>query len=245
MKALHYSSKGLRQGLPIEVFAKALKEAAKGNPKATLNDVMDRVLFFWDPRLGPGTATIETEGKEPEILAMPIKPGRTRKSGAVMIQAPCVLRLAPEQGAGLVVNVAASGSFTISQGAEATPAPVLDDTQETDPMRKAALQWLRDGRVGLSSYALCVGITGVTDPQRREPGPMDIPYDSSDFHRCMAFFKAVPQARKEIVRMHQCGAYWQALAHVWDELEQLHDEDKGKALSERLEQIRDTTKAQI
>ena len=222
MKALTYRQHRLESGLPLEAMAAAFKTLGKQDPTATTDTVMGDLLLYWHPNMGTGQAIVEDETGHTRTLTMPHRSRGTRsKPEAVLIPSPCVLRLIPDEGEGLTVQVASSGAFTVVDGAEATPAEVLPDEPGQTLLQAKARAWLRDGRVGSSSYALCVGLTGVKDPQRDEPVDTDIPWDAGDFKRCEAFFKAVPDARPLLPQMIHQGRYWAELVPVWEELEGL------------------------
>ena len=238
MKSLSYRSGRIEGGVPLEAMAEAMKAESKANPKATLNSVEQTVLFHWAESMGSGEVKVEREGQATETLSMPIQRGR-RSGGAVFIGIPAVLRLLPKdpEAIALTVNVTASGAYTVTEGTDAAPEPVLPDGADDTPMQQAARAWLRDGRVGLSSYALCVGTTGVSDPDRSEPRAFDYPSDSSDFARCMGFLEAVPEARQHLEKMNDMSKFWQALVPVWGELEELHAAGNRRGVTERIREV--------
>ena len=221
MKALSYRQNRIEDAVPLEAMAEAMKVKGKADPKATLNSVEQTALFHWSEGMGPGVVKVEREGHATETLSMPIKMGRQRSGGAVFIGIPAVLRIVPQdpESPGLTVAVTASGAYTVTEGAEATPQAVLPDSVDDTPMQQAARAWLRDGRIGKSSYALCVGTTGVTDSARAAPDFFDYPKDSADFARCVSFLNAVPEARQHLDKMNEMGPYWKGLNLFWNDLE--------------------------
>lgn len=219
MKALSYRRGRLEAGLPLDIMAQAFKALGKANPQATVEDVMKTVALYWDPGMGPGQATVERDGHAPVVLPMPHRTGKKTKPGVAFFEVPCVLRLAPESGEGLTVNVAASGSYTVVGGAATDAATVLPGMAQDTPLQAQARAWLRDGQVGSSSYALCVALTGVTDPHKDAPTAHDVPWDAGDLQRCQRFFEAVPLARPLVGQMASQGPYWAAVAPLWDTLE--------------------------
>lgn len=218
MKMFSFRNGALEEGMPIDPMAATMKELSKTHK--TANDLGNVAFFHWAPQQGDGVIEIHREGHEPQVLAMPVWKGKTKRTAlATTIPVPAVVRVRPEEGEGLTVTITASGAFAVAAGADASPTAVLADNEGDTPLQAAARRWLRDGRVGSSSYALCVGITGVTDPDREEPVDTDIPWDAGDFERCAMFFKAVPQARAELDKMLERGPYWAALVPIWGALE--------------------------
>ena len=200
-------------GIDLSTLADSLKNVKQASLAS------NQALFHWRASSGQGRLSVEREGEPTQEHDMPLKKARSRTSLALLITLPCVLRLAPEGKAGCTVNIAGSGAYTVAAGADAPLPSILPDTVDATPMERAARQWLRNGPVGSSSYALCVGLTGVTDPQRDPPDTGDIPWDASDLGRCLTFFKAVPEARALLDKMSDQGPLWAALVPVWGELE--------------------------
>lgn len=140
---------------------------------------------------------------------------------------------------GLTIQVSASGSYTVVEGADATPAPVIPDEPGQSNLLKQARAWLREGRVGTSSYALCVAITGAKDPLLGEPSNASIPRDPSDFMRCMAFFQAVPDARPLLDKVRTLGPRWTAMAQEWETFEAQAAKEDWEGLHAGLRNVMD------
>ena len=218
MKTFSFRGTTFDEGMAIEPFAAKVKELSKTHK--TADELGNVALFHWAPSKGAGVLEIHREGQEPEVLSMPQWKGKTKRTSlATLVALPAVLRLRPEEGAGLTVTLSEAAAYAVAQGADAAPREVLPDNENDTPMQKAARQWLRQGRVGASAYALCVGITEVSDPNRSEPDASDIPWDAGDFERCALFFKAVPEAREHLGKMTETGPFWAAIVPVWAELE--------------------------
>lgn len=232
MKFLTFDGETLREGMSVMVMADAMKAAAKKNPNATLDDLPGVACLNWHKKAGKGAIEIEVDGAT-TVVAMPSK-------GPTFLPAGCVARLRPAVGAGFTLGLSANGAHDIAAGADAVLESRLMPKDGDAPMRVNALNWLREGRVGASSYTLCARLTGVTDPQRTDDA--DNPWDGGDFARCDKFFKAVPEARAKIGEMAAVSPQWAALAPAWSELEGLLAQEQaggepklGQRMSELLE----------
>lgn len=49
------------------------------------------------------------------------------------------------------------------------------------------------------------------------------PYDADDFGRCYRFLQAVPEARKNLDKLKECGPVWNTYIENWSELEGLYE----------------------
>ena len=244
MKMFSFRNGALEEGMPIEPMAATLKELSKTHK--TANDLGNVALFYWAPKQGEGAIEIHREGHEPQVLAMPVWKGKTKRTAlATTIPVPAVVRVRPEEGEGLTVTITASGAFAVAAGADAIPPTVLADNEGDTPLQAAARRWLRDGRVGSSSYALCVGITGVTDPAREEPVDSDIPWDAGDFERCAMFFKAVPEAREHLDKMLERGPYWAAVVPRWGEPENYRQYGENASIRDAIHAAIEPVRARI
>lgn len=238
-----FSDNALGTGMGILAMAAAMEELSKTHK--TLKDLGPIALIHWAPQQGKGTMEIIRPEHGTETLQMPFWKGKSkRESLAIAIKLPAVVRLRPENGAGTTLNITASGAHTIIPGADALAGEVLPNNDKDTPLQLTAKKWLREGRVGSSSYALCVGITGVEDPHRDAPENSDIPWDASDFARCAMFFKAVPEAREHLDRMRDQGPLWNALVSAWGELETLHENGQLASIGDLVHRAVDPILAQ-
>lgn len=89
------------------------------------------------------------------------------------------------------------------------------------------MQWVENGRVGLSSKALCQKLTGMTVGEDKEKVYDDHPYDPSDFKRCVDFLEAVGLTSKDVKKMIGVSPEWSAMSKEWDNLTALYKEEKG------------------
>lgn len=211
-------------GIDLSTLADTLKNSKQSSLSS------NQALLHWRPSSGEGRLVVEREGEPSQEHSMPLKKARSRSSLALIVTLPCVLRLAPDGKPGCTLNIAGSGAYTVTDGADASPLAILPDTDHSTPMERSARQWLRQGPIGSSSYALCVGLTGVTDPQRDPPETGDIPWDASDLARCLTFLKAVPEARPHLEKMSEQGPLWAALVPVWDDLENYAQQGKNDSI---------------
>jgi hypothetical protein len=79
-------------------------------------------------------------------------------------------------------------------------------------MKDKVLNWMGTGRVGASSKAMALHMTGA-------PCDGSYPHDPDDLNRCLLFLEAVPEAREHLPRMATLNKVWAALVGRWDEIE--------------------------
>ena len=94
-----------------------------------------------------------------------------------------------------------------------------------------SLEWLENGRVGLSSRAMCfhLGSARVKEIIRETFGDdnKNHPHDPSDFKRCLAYLEAVPNSKNKIGLMSSVSKEWAVLAKAWPDLLKLYEEEKS------------------
>jgi hypothetical protein len=224
MKFITFENGAIIDGMPITPMSKAMDKVSKNLPGATVEDLPGPVCLYWPKSVGPGVAIIERDGYQ--------STHKIPSHDPFFLPPDSVVRLKPKTGAGLTLSVAISGAYVVAQGHDADIALPLMPQPGDSPLKVAGLNWLRTGRVGASSYTLCVALTGAIDPQRKDEH--DNPWDPSDFGRCDTFFKVVPEARAKIAEMSSISPQWAALAPIWDELETIYNEDKALGKSPRL-----------
>lgn len=82
--------------------------------------------------------------------------------------------------------------------------------------------WLNSDDCGASSLAMAKHILG------RGVGGDHHPHDADDFHRCMLFLSAVPEAKDpmKLERMRWVSPTWSKLYENWEALTALYEEEK-------------------
>ncbi len=103
-------------------------------------------------------------------------------------------------------------------------------------LEKKALDWINNGRVGLSSATMCVTFFPELKNHHRfnnmknYDGEFEInwPHDNSDFMRCVGFLEAVPDLRKELGKMSSVSKEWANLVGSWNEIESLIKKEEQK-----------------
>lgn len=224
MNLFFYHFGQIREGLPIQLMLegmKMLERRAGGKP-----DPWDHAILGHNADSSVSVRVDSADGSK-----------ATTRYHATVFSLPAVARVAQGGEEGFTLNISRSGAYTVAPGATAEPIPVLPTPTDATPLEQQAYAWLRDGRVGSSSYALCVALTGVENPNKDFPKASDIPYDSDDFSRCAAFFEAVPLARPLLESMHQGGPGWKALVPVWHELEERFAAGDRRAVSARIREV--------
>lgn len=107
-----------------------------------------------------------------------------------------------------------------------------------------AINWLDNGRVGLSSGTLCATLFPNLKKHHRlasmndEDGNFEInwPHDSDDFSRCLRFLQAVPEARERLDEMKKISPEWKNLVNKWDEIETLFKAEKHEEVYDVISQ---------
>lgn len=100
-------------------------------------------------------------------------------------------------------------------------------------------EWLLSDDTGASSkYMACILLGKGPHADHAYP------YDSDDFGRCYRFLRAVPEARKNLDKLKECGPVWNIYIESWAELERLYelglkDGARHKQLTELLTRLRE------
>lgn len=88
-------------------------------------------------------------------------------------------------------------------------------------MQDKILTWFATGRVGASSKAMAIAVSGIASNEKLHPS------DPDDLNRCLLFLEAVPEARNHLDKVAALSDYWKALIHRFDEIEQTFLEEVG------------------
>jgi len=89
-------------------------------------------------------------------------------------------------------------------------------------MQMEVLNWLANGRTGISSETLAFWTAfGIKKDHRSHP------HDPSDFNRCLQLLVAVPALREYLPRMKEMSPEWSRLVDRWDEVERTLLEEVG------------------
>ena len=75
------------------------------------------------------------------------------------------------------------------------------------------LKWMLTGNTGISSECIASVMAGIT-PKRK-----DIPYDPSDFERCLGLVNTVPGIRERLPEMREVSTKWNQFMDSWDAIE--------------------------
>lgn len=86
-----------------------------------------------------------------------------------------------------------------------TTMPGADKT-----ITERAQAWLLNGRVGLSSKAICSHMTGNVEQDR-----WNYPSDPDDLNRCLLLLDLIPEWKGRMSEMAQYGKRWAGLAANW------------------------------
>lgn len=104
----------------------------------------------------------------------------------------------------------------------------------TNTIEEKALNWLNNGRVGLSSATICGTLYPNLLSHHKLANKLDNndkleinwPHDSSDFGRCLTFLETVPEARERLGELSSLSKEWKGLVENWNQIELLFNEDK-------------------
>ena len=83
-------------------------------------------------------------------------------------------------------------------------------------MREKITDWLIEGGAGLSAQAMARHLIGK---KTGGWGDKAHPLDPDDFHRCLKFLDAVPEARERLPELAEISQTWAALVWRWSDVE--------------------------
>ncbi len=86
-----------------------------------------------------------------------------------------------------------------------------------ETITEKALNWIANGRVGLSSRTMWCCFMGAKDFR------IDYPHDPDDFSRCYKLLQAVPEWKNELHKLKTLSPQWSALIDNWDELTRMYE----------------------
>lgn len=87
------------------------------------------------------------------------------------------------------------------------------------PVTHVAMQWLANGKRGISSDTIFTHLTGVVATDGYESHP----HDPADLGRCRRLLDQVPELREAFPRMRAVSAVWSRLVDEWDVLCEMMD----------------------
>jgi hypothetical protein len=102
-------------------------------------------------------------------------------------------------------------------------------------VNKAALIWIINGHVGISSQTIWAVMMGIADDCNR--AQFSVPWDSSDMLRCLALIEAVPEWESRLSEVSDRFPEWKGIVENWEELRALKDRGEGDALNRRVRQL--------
>lgn len=88
-------------------------------------------------------------------------------------------------------------------------------------LQQKILQWLGNGRVGLSSKAMAFAVAEVEIKDKSHP------YDPDDLNRCLLFLEAVPEARNHFDKIAALSETWARLIERWEDVEKSFIDEVG------------------
>lgn len=106
--------------------------------------------------------------------------------------------------------------------------------ESNDPILSKAIDWLNNGRVGMSSSTMCATLFPQLKNHHKfknkkdEHGNVEInwPHDNSDFDRCMNFLERIPESRTRLNELKSLSKEWNNLVDKWDAIESLINQNK-------------------
>ena len=101
----------------------------------------------------------------------------------------------------------------------------------TDNERKI-IEWLANGRTGISSKSLAFEFLGV-EYKRRHP-----PLDPADLGRCLRLIESIPETRSCVDTLATKNPHWAKAAKVWDVIADSMAEEVGIDWSKGMNAIR-------
>jgi hypothetical protein len=106
------------------------------------------------------------------------------------------------------------------------------DIREDNP------DWLKSGRVGISSKTIYAVFTNNWEILQRGKDGGNAPMDSDDFGRCVFLLDRYPAWRGELSRVAEACKEFAPLVPVWAELEHLYAAGCFEQLSRRISDLR-------
>ena len=90
-------------------------------------------------------------------------------------------------------------------------------------------RYLNDREGGISSRTI---IRALAHPYLH--GVSDVPYDPSDFRRCLRLLAVMPEWRARLPEVAAKYPTWAGLVEHWDELEALYEEEAPSGVAPKL-----------
>ncbi len=111
--------------------------------------------------------------------------------------------------------------------------------QSDDVVVAKAIDWLDNGRVGLSSATMCATFFPQLKNHHKLRDKYDFddnleinwPHDNGDFSRCQKFLEAVPEVKSRLPELKSLCKEWNNLVDKWDEIAVLMDANSDAAYS--------------
>ena len=88
-------------------------------------------------------------------------------------------------------------------------------------------EWIIKGRKGISSETMWAAITGTATGGRKGGySPCyDVPYDPSDFKRCLDFVNECNVSKEQLLKVKEIFKWWSPFIDNWDKLVELYKEE--------------------
>ena len=93
-----------------------------------------------------------------------------------------------------------------------------------ESLESRILNWLFHGRVGMSSKAMAAVFAGM---QEKYSPSYTIPFDPSDFNRCLMLLEVVPEGREMMGEVAKINPEWKLIVNRWDEIERCFIDEAG------------------
>lgn len=190
--------------IPISYLVEGYKKMAKDFP--TMGDLKGNGIFFvknYDVKLDQGKSYNfkDDQGNKTQLFVIPFSTVVKLVSKDEKIA--CFMKIDNEK-----LTIAFDDMLLKVE-------PLLDG--DIKDREKLAVNWLLTDNVGVSSRTMCNRLF-PNIPMRSDS--RDIPYDNSDFIRCMGFIKAVGGLTKEEWnKVAGINHKWKALVENWDNIE--------------------------
>lgn len=216
-------------GVDIEKMGEAFKLVEKNFNKKHLDEIMDYCFVFLQNNLDFSSDEKVDSAKNKKINFALVKEKQIFK-----IKDSNNSKITYEYFA--VVHEGKLKTFANKELAEKeTLNQSLVSSNETE---KKVLNWLENGRVGLSSATMCAHLfPNLINHHRFKDmkdyeGNIEInwPHDTGDFNRCLKFFEYVPEAKNRIEELRCISKEWNNLIDNWNMIESfIKKEDSDSA----------------
>jgi hypothetical protein len=216
----------ISSGIDITRMSKAFKIIDKKSNMKTMDDMIEFSIVFLDKNL--------TVKEEDAIFV-----NKDKTINFALVNEKSIIEIKDESGVNYYGAVHEGCFKTFLNKNELEKELNKQTISSNDEVVNKAINWLDNGRVGLSSATMC----GTFFPQLKDhhklkdkydyDGNLEInhPHDNGDFSRCVKFLDAVPEVRARMDELKPLSKEWKNLVEKWDQIESLMKVNEDESYS--------------